>query len=255
MLLSIPAESRYPSLNLTPQAQRAKTFEALLSHLEARAADQPGLMVLEDTHWIDPTSIEFFEQIIERSTKLPILLLITFRPEFTPPWSSHTHITSFMLNRLGQRHGIAIIERLSRGKTLPQEVVEQILAKTDGIPLFVEELTQTLLESGLLRETAEAFVLDSPLPPLAIPVTLQDSLTARLDRFASVKEVAQIGAAIGREFSHELLATVAQIPEERLTEALDQLVGAQLMFRRGSPPTRLTSSNTLWFRTPLIRAC
>ena len=233
-LWPITAEERYPPLNLTPQVQKARTFDALLEQLEGLAAREPVLMILEDAQWIDPTTTELFGRVIDRVRHLPVLLVISLRPEFTPPWTGFTHLTALTLNRLGQRQGAAIIERLTGGKTLPEEVMAQILAKTDGVPLFVEELTKTVLESGLLRDGGDHLELSGPLPPLAIPTTLHNSLMARLDRLAPVKEVAQIGAAIGREFSHELLAAVADLPEVELRAALDQLAQAELILRRDS---------------------
>ena len=181
-LWPIAADGRYPPLNLTPQVQKARTFEALLEQLEGLAARQPLLMILEDAQWIDPTTTELFGRVIDRVQHLPVLLVISFRPEFTPPWTGFTHLTALTLNRLGQRQGAAIVERLTGGKALPEEVMAQILAKTDGVPLFVEELTKTVLESGLLADAGDHYELSGPLPPLAIPSTLHDSLMARLDR-------------------------------------------------------------------------
>ena len=192
--------------------------------------------MLEDAHWIDPTTSELFGLVIDRIQHLPVLLLITFRPEFTPPWTGYAHVTSLTLSRLGQRQGAQMVERLTGGKPLPAEVLRQILLKTDGVPLFVEELTKTVLESGLLADAGDHYELRGSLPPLAIPATLHDSLMARLDRLAPVKEVAQIGAVIGREFSHELLAAVAPMSANLLDDALDQLVSSELVFRRGKVP-------------------
>src|SRR5262245_51286621 len=235
-LLSIPAGSRYGALNMSAQRQRELTIAALLDQLGGLAARQPVLMVLEDSHWLDPTSTELFERVIERSQTLPLMLLITFRPEFAPPWTSYPHMTSLTLNRLGRRHSTEMIAAVAGGKPLPPAIVDQIWAKTEGVPLFVEELTKTVLEASFLRETDNAYELAGPLPPLAIPATLQDSLMARLDRFAPVKEVAQIGAVIGREFSHALLAAVAPVSADLLRDALEQLVNSELVFRRGMPP-------------------
>jgi predicted ATPase len=174
--------------------------------------------------------------LIERMQRLPVLILITFRPEFAPPWSGHAHVTQLSLARLTRRDGNAIVAGLAGGKTLPEPVLDEIVARTDGIPLFVEELTKTVLESELLQDAGDHFELAGPLPPLAIPSTLQDSLMARLDRLAPVKEVAQIAAVIGREFSHDLLAAVSPLPQDKLGEALDQLVASQLIFQRGTAP-------------------
>ncbi len=235
-LLSIPTDSRFPPLKLTPVVQKAKTLEALLSQLVGLAQRQPLLLVFEDAHWIDPTTSELFGLVIDRIQRLPVLLLMTFRPEFTPPWAGYAHVTSLTLSRLGQRQGAAIVERLTGTKPLPAEVLQQILLKTDGVPLFVEELTKTVLDSGLLADAGDHFELSGPLPPLAIPATLHDSLMARLDRRAPIKEIAQIGAVIGREFSYELLAAVVPLDSNQLQDALAQLVNSGLIFRRGAPP-------------------
>ena len=235
-LLAIPTGERYPPLDLAPEQQKARTLERLVAQVEGLARRQPVLALYEDVHWIDPTSLELLDLLVERVRALPVLVVVTFRPEFRPPWIGQPHVTSLTLNRLSRRHGTAIIERLTGGKVLPPEVQKQIVAKTDGVPLFLEELTKTILESGLLREEDDRYALHGPLPPLAIPATLHDSLTARLDRLVPVKEVAQIGAAIGREFPYELLAAVAPLRENELHEALARLEEAELVFRRGTPP-------------------
>ncbi|RWO75240.1 MAG: adenylate cyclase [Mesorhizobium sp.] len=235
-ILSIPTGGRYTPLKLAPEEQMSKTLDALADQVEGLARRRPVLALFEDVHWIDPTSLELLEQLIERARSLPILLVITFRPEFKHSWIGHPHVTSLTLNRLSRKSGCAMIERLTAGKTLPTEVLQQIVAKTDGVPLFVEELTKNVLESGLLREEGGSYVLAGPLPPLAIPATLQDSLTARLDRLIPVKEVAQMGAAIGREFSYELLARVSPLRENELHEALARLEESELVYRRGTPP-------------------
>ena len=235
-LLSITTGERYPALDLTPQRQKQLTLEAIASQLEGLAAERPVLVVLEDAHWIDPTSLELFELMINRVQTLPGLVLITCRPEFQPAWSGYPDVTFLSLNRLGQRQAAGIVERLTRGKALPTDVLGQIVAKTDGVPLFVEELTKTVLESGLLRETEAGYVLDGSLPDLEIPATLHDSLMARLDRLGPVKDIAQIGAAIGRTFSHALVTGVAERDHVELGPGLDQLVTSELVFRRGVPP-------------------
>ena len=235
-LLSIPTGERYPPLDLTPEEQKARIFEALVAHVEVLAQQEPVLQVFEDAHWIDPTSLELLELLIERTRTAAVLRIITFRPEFKPPWAAQPHVTFLTLNHLSRKQGAALVERVTAGKTLPPEVREQIVAKTDGVPLFVEELTKTVLESGLLREKGDHYMLLGPLPPLAIPATLHDSLTARLDRLVPVKEVAQIGAAIGREFSYELLALVAPLRPNELHEMLARLEDSELVFRRGTPP-------------------
>ena len=205
------------------------------------AQRQPVLMIVEDAHWIDPSTLETLALMVERIRNAAILLVITCRPEFVPPWTGHGNVTLLNLNRLSRRQGAEMIGELTGGKALPGEVFDQILAKTDGVPLFVEELTKTVLEPGFLRETGDRYELSGPLPPLAIPSTLQDSLMARLDRLAPVKEVAQIGACIGREFSYALLAAVSPLPAAELEDALERLVASELVFRRGSGPEAIYS--------------
>jgi class 3 adenylate cyclase/tetratricopeptide (TPR) repeat protein len=235
-LLGIPTGARYPALELTPERQKQRTLEALLDQLEGLATEQPVLVVHEDVHWIDPSTLEFLGLVIERIRQLPVLVLITFRPEFTPPWTGQPHLSTLTMSRLGRRQVADLVARVTGGKPLPAAIVEQIVARTDGVPLFVEELTKTVLESGLLADAGDRYELSGPLPTLAIPATLHDSLMARLDRLASVKEVAQTGAVIGREFSHDLLAAVSPLSEADLSSALDQLVTSELALRPGSPP-------------------
>jgi predicted ATPase/class 3 adenylate cyclase len=234
-LLGLPVECRERP-ELTPQQRRMRTFQAFLAQLEGWAAKQTVLVVLEDAHWLDPTSLELFGLAIKRIQRLPVLLVVTHRPEFEPPWRGYPHVARLTLNRLARVQAHTMVGHLTGGRLLPAAVLEPILAKTDGVPLFVEELTKTVLESGLLREVDGGWQLAGPLPPLAIPETLQGSLLARLDRLAPVKEVAQIGACIGREFSYALLAAVADRPEAELRSSLDQLLGGELLFRRGTPP-------------------
>ncbi|HZA67038.1 MAG TPA: AAA family ATPase, partial [Geminicoccaceae bacterium] len=233
-LLGIPTGERYPALELTPQRQKQLTLGALLDQLAGLAAEQPVLVVHEDVHWIDPTTQELLSLAIERVQRLPVLVVITFRPEFQPPWMGGRHLTLLTLNRLSRRQGATMVERVT-GKMLPPDVVGQIVAKTDGVPLFVEELTKTVLESGLLRDAGNRYELVGPLPPLAIPSTLHDSLLARLDRSAPVKEIAQTGACIGREFSHELLAAVASLDDNELRDAVARLLESGLILRHGPP--------------------
>ena len=235
-LLAIPTGGRYPPLELGPHQKKERTFQALLEQVRGLAARQPLLAIYEDVHWADPTMLEFLDRAVDEVQRLPILMIITFRPEFVPRWTGHGHVTALFLSRLGRRQGAAVVDRITGGKLLPQEVLEQILAKTDGVPLFVEELTKTVLESGLLRERGNCYELIGPLPPLAIPTTLQDSLMARLDRLAPVKEVAQIAACIGREFGHDLLKAVTPLDEDALQLALNELLEAELIFRRRIPP-------------------
>jgi class 3 adenylate cyclase/tetratricopeptide (TPR) repeat protein len=234
-LLSIPNGSD-ATPTLVPQRRKERMVEALFRHLAGLGRHGPVLIVYEDVHWIDPSSREFLDLAVERVKHLPVLLLVTFRPEFHPPWTGQSHATTLTLSRLDQRAGTALVEGVAGSKALPGTLVEEIVARTDGVPLFIEELTKTVLESGLLRRQDGRYVVDGVLPPLAIPTTLHASLMARLDRLSPVKEVAQIGAAIGREFPYQLLSAVARRPDGELQHALDQLVGAGLMFRRGTPP-------------------
>ncbi|HEV2549265.1 MAG TPA: AAA family ATPase [Stellaceae bacterium] len=235
-LLSLPGDERYPVPQLTPQQRKEKTLEALLAHIAGLAATQPVLMLFEDVHWIDPTTRELLLLIVEQVQQLPVLVLVIARPEFVPRWPVHTHVTTLSLTRLTRLEGAALIERVAEGKALPAEVVQQILDRTDGIPLFIEELTKAVLESGLLQVTDDGYALTAPLSWLAIPTTLHDSLLARLDRLAPVKHVAQIGAAIGRDFSYSLLEGVARLNSGALREALSQLVRSELVFSHGEPP-------------------
>jgi class 3 adenylate cyclase/predicted ATPase len=239
-LLSIPADGRYAPLSIAPQRQKERTLEVMLDQLVGLARREPVLAVYEDVHWADPTTLELLDVVIDRARTLSVLVLVTFRPEFTPHWIGYAaHVTLLSLSRLGRRQGTTMVEHLTGGKTLPTEVLEQIMERTDGVPLFVEELTKAVLELGLLKEDAGGYALARPLPLFAIPSTLQDSLMARLDRLAPIREMAQIGSVIGREFSHELLAAVTMLPTAELKDTMDQLVLTGLVFRRG-PPTRLS---------------
>jgi class 3 adenylate cyclase/predicted ATPase len=235
-LLSMPTADRYPPLDITPQRQKERTLEALADQLIGLAARQPVLLILEDAHWIDPTTTEFLAQVVDRVQDAPVLVVVTFRPEFKPPWVGHGHVTALALNRLGRRHCAAMAENVTAGKVLPAVLRDEIIAKTDGVPLFVEELTKSVIESRLLSDAGDRYELTGPLPALAIPATLTDSLMARLDRLVSAKEVAQIGAVIGREFSYDLLASASDLTDRQLRDALAQLVDSQLAFQRGSPP-------------------
>jgi class 3 adenylate cyclase/predicted ATPase len=235
-LLSIPIGDRYQALNLTPQKRKEKTLHAQLAQVEGLAARQPVLMVFEDVHWSDPTTRESLDLLIDRTPMLRALVIITFRPEFTPPWVGRPHVTMLNLNRLPKRQRSEMIVHVTGGKALPREIADQIVDRTDGVPLFIEELTKTVLESGILTETGDRYTVAGPVAPLAIPTTLHGSLLARLDRLAPTREVAQIGAALGRSFSHELISAVATMPKQELDDALTQLVDAELIFRRGMPP-------------------
>ncbi|MES0098243.1 AAA family ATPase [Mesorhizobium sp. M0019] len=232
-LLSLPTEGRFPPLQLTPQRKKEKTFDALLRQLEDLARQGPVLMLFEDVHWIDPSSRELLDLVIERVPLLPVLLLLTFRPEFRPPWTGQAHVTVLVLNRLDRREGAALVQRVVGTGELPSDVVAEIIERTDGVPLFVEELTKAVLEGGNTRTVLSRAATTA----LNVPATLHASLMARLDRLGSaVMEVAQVGGVLGREFSHELLAAVAQRNAAELNGALDQLVGAGLVFCRGTRP-------------------
>jgi predicted ATPase/class 3 adenylate cyclase len=235
-LLSVPLTDLYPPLHLTPQRQKQQTLEAIVTLLLALAAEQPVLFIVEDLHWIDPSTLELLTLFIDQGPTARLLLLLTCRPEFPPPWGFRAHLTPLTLTRLPQPQVAQMSVCVAGGKALPPEVVEQIVAKTDGVPLFVEELTKTVLESGLLWEGEERYTLTGPLPPLAIPTTLHDSLMARLDRLAMVKEVAQLGATIGRTFAYELLQAVSLLDNTLLQQSLWQLVDAELMYQQGVPP-------------------
>jgi class 3 adenylate cyclase/predicted ATPase len=235
-LLSLPVSERHPLPDLSPQRKKDRTLEALIRQVEYLSRRLPIVGVVEDAHWIDPTSLELLDLAVERARNLPVLLVVTFRPEFQSPWIGQPQVTMLTLNRLDRRDRIALVERVAGSKPLPGEVVRQIADRTDGVPLFVEELTKSVLESGVVREEADRYVLDRPLPPLAIPTTLQDSLMARLDRLASVRLVAQVGAAIGREFSYVLVRAVCHLSEGELKAALTSLVASELVFQRGAPP-------------------
>ena len=234
-LLSLPNDGCYPALSLTPEQRRQRTMEALMSQLAGLSRQQPVLMILEDAHWVDPTSLEVFGRTVDRIKTLPALLIVTFRPEFNAPWVGQSHVTSLTLNRLGERDVAAMIARLIGNTELPADVIAEIIERADGFPLFVEEMTKAVLEAkgeGAARRTVAAV----PTSALAVPPSLHASLMARLDRLGSAKEVAQIASAIGREFSHALLASVAGKPEAELGSALDRLVQAGLLFRHGVPP-------------------
>jgi predicted ATPase len=235
-LLAIPTGERYAALDLTPQKRKEKTLHAQLAQLEGLAAQRPVLMVWEDMHWSDPTTRESLDLVIDRIPSLRVLLIITYRPEFTPPWIGRSHVTALILNRLPPRQRAEMIVRVTEGKALPKEIADQIVERTDGIPLFIEELTKAVVESGVLADAGDHYAVAGPSIPPVIPATLQASLLARLDRLAPVRDVAQIGAALGRQFSHELISAVAETPQQELDSALAQLVSAELIFRRGTPP-------------------
>ena len=218
------------------------------------ARRQPVVVTFEDAHWADPTTLELLSLINERVPSLPILVVMTFRPEFQSPFVGQPHVTMLALNRLGRRERMAMVEQVTGGKALPPGLLDQIIDRTDGVPLFVEELTKALLESAQLRETADQYVLDEPLTPLSIPTSLQASLMARLDRLGSAREVVQVGAAIGREFSYELLAAVADLPDAGLRISLAQLT-RNWCFSAAHRRMLSLPSSMPWCRMPPIPLC
>jgi class 3 adenylate cyclase/predicted ATPase len=231
-MVSLPNDGRHLTLELAPQQRRQKMLEALTVQLEALSRSNPVLMIFEDVHWVDPTTLEALGRTVDRLRTLSVLLIVTHRPEFEPPWIGRSYVTTLSLNRLGEREIVAMIDRVTGNKALPESIRQDIIERTDGIPLFVEEMTRAVLEAeglGDARTTTAAV----PSARLAVPATLHASLMARLDRLGSAKEVAQIGAAIGREFSHTLLAAVVGRQDAALQSALDRLVAAGLLFRQG----------------------
>jgi class 3 adenylate cyclase/predicted ATPase len=234
-LLSLPNDGRYPKTDLAPQQRRQKTLDALTAQLDALSKSNPVLMIFEDVHWIDPTSVEALGRALDRLRTLAVLLIVTHRPEFEAPWIGRPHVTALTLNRLGNRESDAMIDRISGNWPLPASVRQDIIERTDGVPLFVEEMTKAVLEAED-EAAVERTVAAVPSPSANVPASLHASLMARLDRLGTAKTVAQIGAVIGREFSHTLLSEVASEPETTLSSALDRLVAAGLLFRQGIPP-------------------
>jgi class 3 adenylate cyclase/predicted ATPase len=235
-LLSVPIPAgRYPAVVLTPQQLRQQTMDTLVAWLLADAERQAVLSIWEDLHWADPSTLELLGLIIDRAPTARMLTLGTARLEFRPPWARQSHLTQLTLGRLPRPQVETMVQQLTDNKPLPAEVFAQVLSRTDGVPLFVEELVKMLLESGLMREEADRYALIGPLPPLAIPSTLHDSLMARLDRLATAKAVAQLGAVLGREFAYELIRAVAPMDDAAVQQGLAQLVDAELLYQRGSP--------------------
>jgi hypothetical protein len=235
-MLSIPCEERYGAVAMTPQKFKDETLRALVDATEAIARRQPTVELFEDIHWADPTTLEVIDLLIHRVRNVPLLVVLTHRPEFSSRWSHYGHVAALTLTKLTRPQGSAIVSRLADGKALPADLLDQIVDKSDGVPLFVEELTKSILESGNLRDAGDRWEYAGGAGALAVPLTLRDSLMARLDRFAPVKEIAQIGAAIGREFSYELIAAVAPHARPELDQALAQLVESGLAFQQGAPP-------------------
>ena len=234
-MLSLPNDGRYPTLELTPQQRRQQTLEALTTQVEVLGRSNPVLMIFEDAHWIDPTSLEVIGRIVDRLRTLGLLLIVTYRPEFDPPWIGRPYVTALNLNRLGEREIAAMIERVAGNKSLSRSIRQDIVERTDGIPLFVEEMTKAVLEAEG-EGAAESTITTIPSPFIGVPASLHASLMARLDRLGTAKEISQIGAAVGREFSYALLQAVVHKPEAELRSALDRLLAAGLLFRQGVPP-------------------
>ncbi|MBV8090394.1 MAG: adenylate cyclase, partial [Alphaproteobacteria bacterium] len=235
-LMSVPGSGRHSLPNLSPQRKKERTLEALIGRFESLARRRPVVTIFEDVHWIDPTSRELLDLAVERVRNLPVLLIVTFRPEFHPPWTGAPHVTKLVLDRLDQRDRTALVKQIAGGRALPDDVVAQIVDRSDGVPLFIEELTKSVLESGLLREEEDHYAREGALQSLAIPTSLHGLLMARLDRLGSVRHVAQIGAAFGRWFRYTSLRTVAGIPEDELQASLARLVASELVFQSGTPP-------------------
>ena len=253
-MLSLANDGRHRAPDLPPSQRRQRTMDALITWIDALARAGPVLMIFEDAHWIDPTSLEALGRVVDRIAALPVLLIVTSRPEFGPPWPGRSHVTTLAINRLPPREIGAMIDRVVGKKHIPTNIRQNIIERTDGIPLFVEEMTKAVLEletEDEARRTATAV----PLPALAVPASLHASLLARLDRLGPAKHVAQIGAAIGREFPHVLLASVARQPDAELQSALDRLMTAGVIFRQGCRRMRPTCSITRWCRTQLMARC
>ena len=236
LILSIPSDDRYPPLAMTVQRQKEETIRTLIDLIQAVARRQPSVMLFEDTHWIDPTTLEVLDLLVDRIRTFPMLLVVTHRPEFQSKWAGHGHVAGLALSRLTRAQSLTMVSRLTGNKVLPPELLAQIIARTDGVPLFVEELTKAILESGSLVDAGHNYEYVGAAANVSIPATLRDSLMARLDRFMPVKEIAQIGAAIGREFSYELVAAVAPMGKVQLDDALTRLTESGLAFRRGLSP-------------------
>ena len=243
-----PPEDRYPPLRLTPERQRQKLFEALVCNILEQAERQPVLFILEDLHWSDPSTLELLDLLMAQVPATPIMMLLTCRPEFDPPWRFRSHLTPIALHRLPRDQIALMIDRVTGGKTLPTEFIEHIVDKTDGVPLFIEEITKAVLESGQLHEINGQYRLTGPGAVVTIPTSLQDSLMARLDRLTTAKGIAQMGAAIGRQFSYELLQAVSRGDEDTLQKELGRLVASELIYQRGVPP-----QSTYVFKHALIR--
>ena len=248
-LLSLPLpEDRYPPVSLTPQRQRQNTLDILLAMLLEQAEQQPVLFILEDLHWTDPTTLEWLALLIEHVSTASLLVVLTYRPEFVPPWGARSHLTPIPLDRFTQAQIAAMASGVIGDKTLPPEIIQHLADKSDGVPLYIEEMLKAFLESGLLQDAGERYVLSGPLTSLTTPATLQDALMARLDRLESAKTVAQLGAVLGRQFSYEVLRAVTQLDDASLQRELARLVQAELLYQRGA-----ASQATYYFKHALIQ--
>jgi predicted ATPase len=236
-LLSIPLPEAHPPLQLTPQKQKEKTLHSLMTWLQRTAERQPVRLEIEDLHWADPSTLEWLGLLIDRVPSFRLLVLLTFRPEFAPPWPTQAQMLPLQLSRLPQQQIAEMVQRVA-GKGLPREVLQQLISKSDGVPLY-EEMTKNVLEAGWLTESEGHFEVTGPLPHLAIPATLQDAFASRLDRLAPVRELAQIGAVLGRAFSYELIRAVSQLDDTPLQDGLRRLGAAEIVFQRGRPPEAL----------------
>jgi class 3 adenylate cyclase/predicted ATPase len=235
-LLSIPLGAEYVSAEVPAEQQKQQTMRAMLTIPFRRAEKQPVMLIVEDLHWIDPSTLEYLTMLVDEIADAPILAVFTCRPDFSSPWTDHANVTTIEVNRLPSGAAAELTHQVAQGKSLPPPVLDEVVAKTDGVPLFIEELTKMLLESGMLEERADHYALTGPLPPLAIPNTLQDSLMARLDRLAPVKSLAQLGATLGREFSYPLLQAVSPWDTDALRQGLEQLVASEFLYEEGTPP-------------------
>ena len=233
-MLSLPNDGRYPVLDMTPQQRRERTLDALTTQLMSLTKRQTVLMILEDAHWSDPSTLEMLGRTVKIISTLPVLFVVTYRPEFEPTWIGQSHVTTFTINRLPRREVDIMIDNLAGDQPIAAGIRQDIMNRSDGVPLFVEEVTKAVLE--VVNQTDPDQVTNVPSSRFDVPATLQASLMARLDRLGTAKEVAQIGASIGREFSYALLAAVVPQSESELQLALDRLVGAGLLFQQGVPP-------------------
>ena len=236
-LLSIPTGDRCAPLSISSERRKELLLERFIAQVSALAARSPLLMVLEDAHWVDPTTREWFDVVIDGVRALPILFVMTYRPEFVPSWLGQSHVTGLTLNRLGRRANASLIKHVAGDKDIPLPLLEQIMTQADGVPLYIEEVTKSVLESGLLREADGGYELVRPLPALAVPPSLQASLLARIDRLDGARILVQTCATLGRTFTYEVLKAVMAMSDAELGPLLDQLVATDLVHQRGSIPT------------------